>query len=105
MTGSKRSCLRTASGSWIRGADAAQNNTSCSGHGVGTQHRELGEGPASWAAGGWATGDVYLNFIGNEGSDRVRAGFGAHNWDRLVAVKREFDPENQFRLNHNIDPS
>lgn len=53
----------------------------------------------------WATGDVYLNFIGNEGSDRVRAGFGAHNWDRLVAVKREFDAENVFRLNHNIDPS
>ena len=53
----------------------------------------------------WSTGAVYLNFIGNEGSDRVRAGFGAHNWDRLVAVKREFDPENVFRLNHNIDPS
>lgn len=53
----------------------------------------------------WSSGAVYLNFIGNEGSDRVRAGFGAHNWDRLVAVKREFDPENVFRLNHNIDPS
>ena len=53
----------------------------------------------------WATGDVYLNFIGNEGTDRVRAGFGARNWDRLVAVKREFDPENVFRVNHNIDPA
>lgn len=53
----------------------------------------------------WATGDVYLNFIGDEGSDRIRAGFGAHNWERLVAVKKEFDPENTFRLNHNIDPS
>lgn len=53
----------------------------------------------------WATGDVYLNFIGNEGSERVRAGFGTHNWERLVAVKREFDPDNLFRLNHNIDPS
>ncbi|MFC5731588.1 MULTISPECIES: FAD-binding oxidoreductase [Nocardioides] len=53
----------------------------------------------------WSTGAVYLNFIGDEGADRVRAGFGTHNWDRLVAVKREFDPENVFRLNHNVDPS
>src|SRR5215212_7633384 len=30
----------------------------------------------------WATGDVYLNFIGNEGTDRVRAGFGVQNWAR-----------------------
>ena len=52
----------------------------------------------------WATGDVYLNFIGNEGADRVRAGFGEH-WDRLVAVKREDDPANVFHLNHNIDPA
>ncbi|WP_028660079.1 BBE domain-containing protein [Nocardioides insulae] len=52
----------------------------------------------------WATGDVYLNFISHEGPDRLRAGFGA-GWDRLVAVKREFDPDNVFRLNHNIRPS
>ncbi|QZY30379.1 FAD-binding oxidoreductase [Nocardioides coralli] len=51
----------------------------------------------------WATGDVYLNFISDEGQDRVRAGFGA-GWDRLVAVKREWDPDNVFRLNHNITP-
>lgn len=51
----------------------------------------------------WATGDVYLNFIGDEGFDRVRAGFGA-GWDRLVAVKRAYDPDNVFRLNHNITP-
>jgi len=53
----------------------------------------------------WSSGAVYLNFIGNEGSERVRAGLGAGNWDRLVAVKREFDPDNVFRLNHNIAPS
>ena len=53
----------------------------------------------------WATGDVYLNFIGNEGQDRVRAGFGVESWDRLVAVKQEFDPGNVFHLNHNIDPA
>lgn len=52
----------------------------------------------------WATGDIYLNFITDEGRDRVRAGYG-RAWDRLVAVKREYDPDNTFRLNHNIDPS
>ena len=53
----------------------------------------------------WATGDVYLNFIGDEGRDRVRAGFGPSAWERLLAVKREYDPANVFHLNHNIDPT
>ncbi len=53
----------------------------------------------------WATGDVYLNFIGDEGRDRVEAGFGPHAWQRLQAVKREYDPANVFHLNHNIDPA
>jgi hypothetical protein len=35
----------------------------------------------------YATGDVYLNFAGPEGEDRVRAGFGAANHDRLAAIK------------------
>jgi FAD/FMN-containing dehydrogenase len=54
----------------------------------------------------WASGDVYLNFIGDdEGSDRVIAGWGRGNYARLARVKREFDPENVFRLNHNILPA
>jgi FAD/FMN-containing dehydrogenase len=53
----------------------------------------------------WATGDVYLNFIGQEGDDRVRAGYGEAAWDRLVEVKRTWDPGNVFHLNHNIDPA
>ncbi|MFC6287827.1 FAD-binding oxidoreductase [Nocardioides sp. GCM10027113] len=52
----------------------------------------------------WSTGDVYLNFIGHEGADRVRAGYGEAAWRRLVEVKREWDPGNVFHLNHNIDP-
>ena len=35
----------------------------------------------------WATSDVYLNFIGDEGHDRLVAGFGRGNYDRLAAVK------------------
>lgn len=53
----------------------------------------------------WATGDVYLNFTGDEGPDRVRAGYAPGTWERLVAVKREFDPDNVFRRNHNIPPA
>ncbi|MER7762310.1 FAD-binding oxidoreductase [Streptomyces sp. NPDC097619] len=52
----------------------------------------------------WSTGDVYLNFIGDEGPDRVVAGVGAENARRLAAVKREWDPDNVFRFNHNILP-
>ncbi len=53
----------------------------------------------------WASGAVYLNFIGNEGHDRVIAGFGADNYARLAAVKAEYDPDNVFHLNHNIRPN
>jgi FAD/FMN-containing dehydrogenase len=51
----------------------------------------------------FATGAVYLNFIGNEGDDRVRAAYG-DDYDRLAAVKGEFDPDNVFHLHHPIQP-
>jgi FAD/FMN-containing dehydrogenase len=53
----------------------------------------------------WATGAVYLNFVGDEGQDRVRAGYGEANYERLAAVKAEFDPDNAFHLHHNIRPA
>jgi FAD/FMN-containing dehydrogenase len=40
----------------------------------------------------------------DESADRVRAAYGDERWDRLVAVKRRYDPENRFRFNHNIPP-
>jgi FAD/FMN-containing dehydrogenase len=52
----------------------------------------------------WATGAVYLNFIGDEGTERIVAGLGQDNYDRLAAIKAEYDPENVFHLNHNITP-
>nr|WBO77104.1 FAD-binding oxidoreductase [Streptomyces sp. SBE_14.2] len=57
------------------------------------------------AARPWSTGDVYLNFIGEEGHDRVVAGLGADNYRRLADIKREYDPDNVFRFNHNIKPA
>jgi FAD/FMN-containing dehydrogenase len=52
----------------------------------------------------YASGGVYLNFIGDEGQDRVRAAFG-DNYDRLARVKAQYDPDNFFRLNQNIKPA
>lgn len=53
----------------------------------------------------WSSGAVYLNFIGDEGEDRVIAGFGRENYARLAKVKAQYDPENVFHLNHNIKPA
>ncbi|MEV6947526.1 FAD-binding oxidoreductase [Streptomyces sp. NPDC051172] len=53
----------------------------------------------------WSTGAVYLNFIGDEGPERVVAGLGAENTRRLCELKRHYDPDNVFRFNHNIRPA
>jgi FAD/FMN-containing dehydrogenase len=49
-------------------------------------------------------GGVYLNFLGEEGPDRVREAYGATSYERLVQLKRAYDPTNFFRLNQNIEP-
>ena len=53
----------------------------------------------------YATGGVYLNFIGDEGEDRVRAAFGDEKYRRLAAIKGEWDPGNVFKGNQNIKPA
>jgi FAD/FMN-containing dehydrogenase len=53
----------------------------------------------------YATGGIYLNFIGDEGEDRVRAAFGDEKYDRLAAIKADWDPQNVFRGNQNIKPA
>ena len=48
---------------------------------------------------------VYANFMKDEGAARVREAYPQPTWDRLVAVKRRYDPSNLFRLNQNIPPA
>ncbi len=50
-----------------------------------------------------ATGGVYVNFMPDDEQDRVGAAYGG-NFERLVALKKKYDPGNLFRLNQNIDP-
>jgi FAD/FMN-containing dehydrogenase len=48
---------------------------------------------------------AYVNFLADEGEERVRAAYPGETWSRLAAVKREYDPTNLFRLNQNIAPA
>jgi FAD/FMN-containing dehydrogenase len=48
---------------------------------------------------------VYVNFLGDEGQDRVRAAYGEATYARLAEVKRRFDPDNIFHRNQNILPA
>jgi len=51
----------------------------------------------------FAMDGVYVNNLGDEGDDRVKAAYG-ENYDRLVTLKRKYDPDNFFRLNQNVRP-
>ena len=64
-----------------------------------------------WARDFWAAmqpfsaGGVYVNFLNNEGEERVRAAYDAKTYERLVSLKDKYDPTNFFRLNQNIRPT
>lgn len=48
---------------------------------------------------------AYVNFLANEGAERVRGAYPDATWKRLQRVKRRYDPTNLFRLNQNIPPA
>jgi FAD/FMN-containing dehydrogenase len=47
---------------------------------------------------------AYVNFLGDESENRIRAAYPGETWERLAAIKRRYDPTNLFRLNQNIPP-
>jgi FAD/FMN-containing dehydrogenase len=78
--------------------------------GVGCVYQDAGERATHEA---WADGfaaalrggpGAYVNFLSDEGPDRVREAYPGPTWDRLVEVKRRYDPGNLFRRNQNIPP-
>jgi FAD/FMN-containing dehydrogenase len=48
---------------------------------------------------------AYVNFVGDEGPQRVHDAYPPATWNRLAAVKRRYDPTNFFHGNHNIAPA
>jgi FAD/FMN-containing dehydrogenase len=68
------------------------------------------EAISRWARDYWeelhptSAGGAYVNFMMDEGQDRVRASYRG-NYDRLAQIKRRYDPENAFHLNQNIRPA
>jgi hypothetical protein len=51
----------------------------------------------------YSSGGAYSNFMMDEGQERIKASY-KHNYDRLVTIKRKYDPNNLFRVNQNIKP-
>jgi FAD/FMN-containing dehydrogenase len=47
---------------------------------------------------------AYVNFLGEDGEDRIHAAYPAPTWERLRKIKTRYDPTNLFRLNQNIPP-
>ena len=75
-----------------------------------TQSSEGFDQEREWARGLWSalephhTDTVYVNFLMDEGEERVREAYGDERYDRLKKLKRKYDPGNLFRLNQNIPP-
>jgi hypothetical protein len=52
----------------------------------------------------YSAGGAYVNFMMDEGEDRIKATYG-DNYERLVTIKNKYDPNNLFRVNQNIKPA
>jgi FAD/FMN-containing dehydrogenase len=71
---------------------------------------ENGEKLSTWTREYWSAlhpfsaGGAYVNFMMDEGQDRVRAAY-RENYERLAKIKSKYDPKNLFRVNQNIKPN
>jgi len=61
--------------------------------------RNFFDAPRKFSAG------VYVNFLGDEGADRVKEAYAKDTYKKLVELKNKYDPSNFFHLNQNIKPS
>ena len=65
---------------------------------------------SQWARDYWhelhptSAGGAYVNFLMDEGHDRVKASY-RDNYDRLTQVKQRYDPDNTFHINQNVQPA
>ena len=75
--------------SWSNPADSAANIAWCRAYDAALSPQSIGGG--------------YVNFAAADDQDQVRTNYGG-NYDRLVTIKRRYDPDNLFKLNHNISP-
>jgi FAD/FMN-containing dehydrogenase len=78
---------------------------------VGVDQDPAGAGPiGQWARDYWqelhptSAGGAYVNFLMNEGQDRVKAAYRG-NYHRLAEIKHRYDPGNVFHINQNIQPA
>jgi hypothetical protein len=98
-------------------ARVSEEETAFNGRAVGhtiningiTETSENFDEEREWVRGLWAalephqTG-VYVNFLMEEGEERIRDAYGPEKYARLRELKRKYDPDNFFRLNQNISP-
>jgi hypothetical protein len=111
---------RTAFPIWQMGgavARAADDEAPFGGRGAGhtfnitaaTENADGFDRERDWSRSFWSALEryhtsVYVNFLMEEGQERVREAYGPEKYDRLKALKRQYDPDNLFRLNQNIPP-
>ena len=87
------------------GTAAGQGSSSAS-----TRIRPTPASSRRWARDYWqelhptSAGGAYINFLMDEGQDRVKASYRT-NYDRLTQVKKRYDPDNTFHINQNIQPA
>ena len=73
---------------------------------AGQHHRVVFERDRSfWTALTPHHRSVYVNFLMDEGENRIRQAYGAEKYERLQALKKMYDPTNLLQLNQNIPPT